>query len=160
MSDVYEIAASGMSAQRTQMNLIAENLANAGVTRADGTVFHPKVAVLETASPFEASLSAAVSNTALELSDFAFADERADEPAGVAVADIVDQEGGPQYRFDPANPFAAKIGSRKGYVMLPDVDPIGQMVALVSSGRAYDANVSMLNAAKQMDIEAAEIGRA
>jgi len=161
MGDVYEIATSGMAAQRMQMDLIAANLANAGVVRADGGVFHPKTAVLTSSSAFEPVLrTAALGDGEDSFGEFAFADEPADAQAGVTVADIVTQERGPQYRFDPGNPFAAKGGAHKGYVMLPDVDPIEQMVALVASGRAYDADVSMLQAAKQMDMEAADIGRA
>ncbi len=162
MSDLYAIAASGMLAQRTQMDLIAENLANAGVTRSDGTVFRPKVAVLQNSSPFEASLNAALSDDGdADFGEITLAgDQATDEPTGVSVADIQERENGPQYRFDPGNPHAAKTGAHKGYVTLPDVDPIEQMIALVSSGRSYDANVSMLNAAKQMDVEAADIGRA
>jgi len=146
---MYEIAASGMSAQRTQMDLIAENLANAGVVRADGSVFRPKTAVVESSAPFE-----------LAMDEAAFADDTdAFEPAGVTVASIVESPRAPQYRFDPGNPYAAKNGAHKGYVTIPDVDPIEQMIALVASGRAYDADVSMLQAAKQMDLDAADINR-
>lgn len=161
MSDVYAIAASGMAAQRTQMDLIADNLANAGVVRADGGVFHPKTAVLTSEAAFDPILRSATLSDSDGAASFALADadDMADEPAGVAIADIVADERQPQYRFDPANPFAAKSGSHAGYVVLPDVDPIQQMVALVGSGRAYDANVSMLQAVKQMDMEAADIAR-
>lgn len=162
MSDVYAIAASGMAAQRTQMDLIADNLANAGVVRADGGVFRPKTAVLASDAAFDPILRTAMSSDSTDgFSGFVVADEdeTAAVPAGVAVADIVEVERQPQYRFDPGNPFAAKSGSHAGYVALPDVDPIQQMVALVGSGRAYDANVSMLQAAKQMDMEAADIAR-
>jgi flagellar basal-body rod protein FlgC len=162
MSDIYAIAASGMAAQRTQMDLIADNLANAGVVRADGGVFRPKTAVLTSEAAFDPILRTALLSDPTDGSgDFALADgdDMATGPAGVAVADIVEDERQPQYRFDPGNPFAAKSGSHAGYVMLPGVDPIQQMVALVGSGRAYDANVSMLQAAKQMDMEAADIAR-
>lgn len=149
---MYEIAASGMTAQRTQMDLIAENLANAGVVRADGSVFRPKSAVVETAGQFERAMS--------DAADFALVDDGdAFEPAGVTVARIVDMPSAPHYRFEPGNPYAAKNGAHKGYVAMPDVDPIEQMVALVASGRAYDADISMLQAAKQMDLEAADINR-
>ena len=150
MSDMYEIAASGMTAQRTQMDLIAENLANAGVVRADGSVFRPKTAVVESAGQFESAMDDAAT----------FADyQDAVQPAGVTVAGIVELPREPQYRFEPGNPYAEKSGTHRGYVALPDVDPIEQMIALVASGRAYDADVSMLQAAKQMDLEAADINR-
>jgi flagellar basal-body rod protein FlgC len=167
---MYAIAASGMTAQRTQMDLIAENLANAGVVRADGSVFRPKTAVVEGASQFESAMYDAGSPSVLSSSsiedalggegDAGFSgDVDGFKPAGVTVSEIVELPRGPQYKFEPGNPYAAKSGSHKGYVALPDVDPVEQMIALVASGRAYDANVSMLQAAKQMDLEAADISR-
>jgi flagellar basal-body rod protein FlgC len=160
MDDIYAIAASGMAAQRTQMDVIADNLANAGVVRADGGVYRSKTAVLASESSFEPAMRFALLGDAAADSDFSLADAgEMDGPSGVTVADIVDDERRPQYRFDPGNPFAAKTGAHAGYVELPDVDPIQQMVALVGSGRAYDADVSMLQAAKQMDMEAADIAR-
>ncbi|MDQ6767995.1 MAG: flagellar basal body protein [Candidatus Eremiobacteraeota bacterium] len=178
MADLYQIAASGMAAQRAQMDVIAENLANAGVVRADGSVFRPKTAVVQSSVPFETMLrdaQAPLSSASLlpideqaatgdddswssGFSMSAGTDEFA-QPAGVTVAQVVEQ-GAAQYRFDPGNPFAAKHGAHAGYVALPNVDPIQQMIALITSGRAYDADVSMLQAAKQMDIEAADIDRA
>jgi flagellar basal-body rod protein FlgC len=161
MSDIYEIAASGMSAQRTQMDVIAQNLANAGLPRADGSVFHAQTAVLQEASPFGSLFANALEQTGEdEFADISLDGDESREPAGVEVASIVNRNDGTQYRFDPGNPFAAHGGVHKGYVALPDVDPIEQMVALISAGRAYDANVSMLSAAKQMDMEAADIDRA
>ncbi len=160
MSDIYEIAASGMAAQRTQMDLIAENLANAGLARADGSIFRAKTALLQSSSDFAPALRTAVFESGETNGDFTFDEGRGSEPAGVSVADIIEREDPVQYRYDPSNPIAAKDGVHKGYIALPDVDPIEQMVALVSSGRAYDANVSMLQTVKQMDLEAADIGRA
>ena len=161
MDDMYAIAASGMAAQRTQMDVIADNLAHAGVVRADGGVYRSKTAVLASESSFEPAMRLALLGDDGTNADFALADadDMLERPSGVAVADIVDDEQRPQYRFDPGNPFAAKTGAHAGYVTLPDVDPIQQMVALVGSGRAYDADVSMLQAAKQMDMEAADIAR-
>jgi len=159
--DLYDIASSGMAAQRTQMDVIAENLANAGIPRADGTVFKSKTAVFAQASPFATTLDGALRNDAdIDLSDLSLVGEDAPAPpAGVEVAGIVQRDGDPQYRYDPGNPFAARSGARKGYVAMPDVDSISEMVSLVTASRAYDANVSMLEAAKQMDMEAADIDR-
>lgn len=168
MADVYEIASSGMAAQRVQMDLIAENLANAGLVRADGDVFRAKSAVVESATPFGSVLRDAFMGPDLRVSAFDESDDdgfalstaEAVEPSGVTIAGITQSEPRPQYRLDPGNPFALKAGPHKGYVAQPDVDPIGQMVDLVATGRAYDADVSMLQAAKQMDLEAADIDRA
>jgi flagellar basal-body rod protein FlgC len=149
-----------MAAQRTQMDLIAQNLANAGLARSDGSVFHAKTALLQSSADFAPALRTAVLESADDGGDFALDEEQGSQGGGVSVTDIVERDDPVQYRYDPTSPIAAKDGAHKGYIALPDVDPIEQMVALVSSGRAYDANVSMLQAAKQMDLEAADIGRA
>lgn len=160
MSDAYDIAASGMTAQRAQMDVIAENLANAGVPRADGSVFHAKTAVFAQSSGFETAFEDALTfSESPDFSEASMAYGDATEPSGVQVVDIAQTSDPAQYRFDPGNPFAARTGAHKGYIALPGVDPIQQMVGLVSAGRAYDANVSMLAAAKQMDIEAADVDR-
>lgn len=160
MADVYDIAASGMAAQRTQMNLIAENLANAGVVRADGGIFRARTAVFENAATFSGALGRALDTDDQIFDGPSLSDEASDGPAGVAVSDIVTPQTAPQFRYDPGNPYAQRTGAHKGYVALPDIDPIEQMISLVGAGRAYDADVAMLQAAKQMDTEAADIGRA
>jgi flagellar basal-body rod protein FlgC len=185
VSDIYQIAASGMAVQRTQMDLIAENLANAGVVQAGSNVFHPKTAVVQSAAPFQAAMDDALEQPLAQQFSSAQAFELASAPllqadpfdivpfgaedgaredghlgGGVTVAGIVEQQRPAQFRLDPGNPLAARSGPHKGYVALPDIDPIQQMVELVASGRAYDADVSMLEAAKQMDLAAADIERA
>lgn len=124
----FDIAASGMAAQRMQMDLIADNLANANTSRI-GAPFHARAAVFETASPFAPALDS-------ESLD-AFAVSFDDEPqvAGVRLAGLTD-------------------ASEQA------VDPVSQMVGLVASGRAYDADIAVLQAAKQMEIEAVDIERA
>jgi len=131
----FDIAASGMAAQRTQMDVIAANLANADVRRSDGTPYRPQTAVFESTSAPDSSASFA---DALEVASgdsfeqISFDDTTA--PAGVRFAGLV------EHPDEPA-------------------DPISQMIALVSTGRAYDADVSALQAAKQMDVEAIDIGQ-
>lgn len=159
MADAYDIAASGMSAQRTQMDVIAQNIANAGLPRADGSVYRPKAAVLEQAQSFQTFFDDALGSPDEEFAAFASDEEVASQPLGVEVATILERPDAVQYRYEPSNPFALSNGPHKGSVQLPAVDPIEQMVGLVSAGRAYDANVSMLNAAKQMDLEAADVER-
>ncbi len=177
--DIYDIATRGMAAQRTQMDVIAQNLANAGVVRADGSVYHPKAALMQSPASFEAAFQDAVLHSPFSNSEYGSGDEssevfplfsgsvesivddfqNANASSGASVAGIVDEDRRPQYRLDPGNPFAQKTGPHKGYVALPDVDPIQQMIGLVASGRAYDADVSMLQAAKQMDLAATDIDR-
>ncbi|MDQ6779658.1 MAG: flagellar basal body protein [Candidatus Eremiobacteraeota bacterium] len=131
-ADIYAIAASGMSAQQTQMDLIASNLANVSTSRsATGGPYHPRSAILQTATSFDDVFALA------NLSDgFAGNDGVSDwsAPPGVEVAAIATETD-------------------------KEVDSIGQMVALVAAGRGYDADVAVLQSAKQMDLEASDIAR-
>ncbi|MBV8172182.1 MAG: flagellar basal body rod protein FlgC [Candidatus Eremiobacteraeota bacterium] len=150
-ASAFDIAASGMAAQRLSMDVIAANLANANVQRPDGDVYQPLMPSFAPADDANGStLLAADDDLDVAMSDDAL-------PAGVRFAGMVRQQSEPVYRLDPENPLAAASGPHKGYVETSDVDPIAQMVGLVSAGRSYDANVSALQAAKQMDVEAIDI---
>lgn len=146
-ASAFDIAASGMAAHRAEMDLIAENIANAGVSRADGSQYRPRMPVFEPAgdTSFAAALETALGTDpsgafALDSADagdsalgFALFSEQAPQPvrlAGVSVS------------------RASEAG-----------DSIGQMVSLVAAGRAYDADVAALQAAKQMDVEAIDVDR-
>lgn len=163
MSDpmrAFDIAASGMSAQRIQMDVIAQNLANANVERADGVPFRARSALFEPASvgmqsaaDFEQTLAAAAGDFDVSL------DDDDGEPAGVRLAGLIEQPTQPQYRYDPGNPLAVTSGAHAGYVETDAIDPIAQMIGLITAGRAYDADVSALQAAKQMDVQAADIAQ-
>ncbi len=146
----FDIAASGMAAQRVQMDVIANNLAHANVTQADGVPFRAQAALFE--SSFSAALDAASAD------DFAISfDDTDTAPAAVRFAGLTEQPYEPQYRLDPGNPLAAVSGPHKGYVEVSDVDSISQMIGLITAGRAYDADVASLQAAKLMDTQALEI---
>ncbi|MBV8082530.1 MAG: flagellar basal body rod protein FlgC [Candidatus Eremiobacteraeota bacterium] len=149
-SSAFDIAASGMAAQRLTMDVIAQNLANADVQRADGSIYH---ALRPSFEPASSDSGFAIASD-FEI-DPAFDDEAT--PAGVRFAGLVEAQSAPAYRLDPENPLAATSGPHKGYVEVADVDPIAQMVGMVAAGRAYDADLSALQTAKQMDTEAIDI---
>lgn len=131
-ADIYAIAASGMSAQQTQMDLIASNLANVSTSRsAAGGPYHPRSAILQTATSFDDMFALASASDA-----------------------FADSEGVSDWSMPPGVEVAAiATASDK------EVDPIEQMVALVAAGRGYDADVAVLQSAKQMDMEASDIAR-
>jgi flagellar basal-body rod protein FlgC len=175
MSDsAFDIAASGMAAHRAEIDIIAENLANAGTAAAgSATPYRARSAVFESARPDEAFSFADALSGALEFSpsfgfpangDIAagaeFASSGDATSYGVRLAGVVESDSPPQYRFDPSNPTAFASGKHRGFVAMPYVDPIEQMVSLVSAGRAYDGDVAALQAAKQMDVEAVDVDRA
>ena len=132
-----EISASGLTAERLRMDVTAENLANAQTTRgANGQAYRRKEVVLQEApGSFGASLSAAMGGSGNGSS------------GGVHVAGIVQDTTTPLKRvYDPGHPDA----DAQGYVSMPNVDTVTEMVDLISAQRAYEANVTAMSAAKQM----------
>jgi flagellar basal-body rod protein FlgC len=132
-----EISASGLTAERLRMDVTAENLANAQTTRgANGQPYRRKEVVLqETPGSFGASLSAAMGG----------GDKGS--TGGVQVAGIVEDSATPLKRvYDPGHPDA----DAQGYVSMPNVDTVTEMVDLISAQRAYEANVTAMQSAKQM----------
>jgi flagellar basal-body rod protein FlgC len=130
---VLSIGASGMAAQRTRAELLAENLANAETTRTpEGGPYRRKDAVFISSpagSPF-----ASVFQSEL------------DGPSGVAVADVVTDTRDPEKRYQPGHPDA----DAEGYVAFPRVNPAEDMVDLMGAARGYDANVAAISAVKDM----------
>lgn len=135
----YAISASGLRAQRLRMDVIAANLANAQSTRTpEGGPYRRHEVVLEalpTSGTFEDALNS--SNP------------------GVRVARIVADDHPPQLVFDPGHPDA----DAKGYVAMPNVNVVTEMVDMMAATRAYEANVAALNATKRLLEAALEIGR-
>jgi flagellar basal-body rod protein FlgC len=122
--DALGISASGMSAERLRMDVIAGNLANANTTRAaNGQPYQRQEVVLrEGGQSF------------------------GDVLGGVVVAGIVSDSSPARRVYDPGHPDADK----NGYVTLPNVNPVTEMVDLITASRGYEANVTAMNAAKQM----------
>jgi flagellar basal-body rod protein FlgC len=141
-----EISASGLTAERLRMDVSAENLANAQTTRGtDGQPYRRKEVVLqEAAGSFGASLSAAMGSG------------NGSQGGGVQVAGIVQDTATPLKRvYDPGHPDA----DAQGYVSMPNVDTVTEMVDLISAQRAYEANVTAMQAAKQMFSKTLELLR-
>jgi len=138
------ISASGLSAERVRVNLAASNLANAESTRgADGKPYRRMDPVLE-ATPFEAELGAA-SAPAMPGTGL----------AGVRVARIAEDLQPGKRVYNPAHPDAGA----DGFVTLPNVNPIHEVVNLISAQKAYDANASAVETLKGMAQRALDIAR-
>jgi flagellar basal-body rod protein FlgC len=132
-----EISASGLTAQRLRMDVTAENLANAQTTKgADGQPYRRKEVVLREISQggFGAQLTAAMGTGAKS------------RPGGVEVAEIATDQTAGKMVYDPSHPDA----NAQGYVQMPNVDTVTEMVDLIDSSRAYEANVTAMQASKQM----------
>ena len=143
LSGTLGISASALSAERLRLDTIASNLANAQTTRTpDGGPYRRRNVVLqakEMNSDFGATLD--------ELN-------QRDARQGVAVVDVVEDQSPPRLVFDPGHPDA----DAQGQVAYPNVDPISEMVDLMTATRAYEANVQAVNATKKMAEAALGIG--
>ena len=138
-----DIAASGMSAQRERLNVISMNLANANTTKTEeGTPYRRKTAIFRTVQvkdSFEERL-----NNSLDKQIF-----------GVEVSKITPVPGDFEKIFDPSHPHA----DENGYLNLPNVNLVEEMVQMLQANRSYEANASAIKAAKEMALKALEIGK-
>jgi flagellar basal-body rod protein FlgC len=133
-----EISASALTAQRLRMDVTSENLANAQTTKgADGKPYQRKEVVLQEI-PQSGSFGAALSS--------AMGAGSGDAAGGVEVARIAADQTPGKLTYDPGNPDA----NAQGYVQMPNVDTVTEMVDLIDASRAYEANVTAMNASKQM----------
>jgi len=134
-----EVSASGLSAQRTRMNVAASNLANAQTTQAaDGGPYKRRDVVM-----------ASVDIPGVEGTQFAQA------VRGVAVAKISQDAAPPRLEYDPGHPQA----NPQGYVAYPNVNPVAEMVDMITASRAYEAGITTMNTAVSMAERALGIGR-
>ena len=141
-----EISASGLSAQRTRLNIISQNIANANVTRtAEGGPYRRQISVLS-AAPFVSHLTQALDHPLY----------RTDPRRGVLVNEVKTDPSPFKRVYDPAHPDA----DDEGYVNMPNVELVTEMTNLINAARSYDANVSAVQASKNMAMKALEIGRA
>ena len=143
-------SASGLTAQRLRMDLISNNIANAETTRTDaGGAYRRQVALFSPKSEGNASF---VDRLRGQVEP-----GQAIEPslAGVQTVKIVDDQAPMRMVYDPTHPDA----NEHGYVEYPNVNPVTEMTDMLSATRSYEANVTVLNAAKAMAQRALDIGR-
>lgn len=131
LTKTMQIAAAGMAAQSTRLRVVSENLANADSTAQvpGGDPYRRKVVTFRSAL------------------------DRALGAETVKVAGIKPAMGEFQRRFDPAHPAADK----DGYVLMPNVNPLIEMMDMREAQRSYQANVSVIDAAKAMISRTLEI---
>ena len=137
-----EIGASGLTAQRRRLEVLVSNLVNANTTRPAGTEPYRRRDVVFTAS--------APSETFGTAMDTAMAGLR-----GVEVSAVTTDGSEPVKRYEPGHPHADK----DGYVLYPNINPMEEMVNVISATRSYEANLQAVNAAKDMAAKTLEIIR-
>jgi len=150
------IAASGLSAQRTRIETIAENIANAETTRtAAGGPYRRKVVRLREV-PFQEALAARTAGTPALPGGMVGGMPGAVSPeagGGVEVAGIAEDPTPGEVVYDPGHPDA----DENGYVRLPNVNLTRELIDLLEARRLYEANASVLDAVKAMLRRATQI---
>lgn len=130
---IFEVAGSALAAQSVRLNTIASNLANAdSVGRTPEGAYRPIEPIFE-AAPLRGQ----------------------DGMSGVRVVGVEPLDRPAIKRYEPGHPMA----NAEGYIFAPDVDPVAQMVNLISASRGYQANVEVLNSARELALATLMIGR-
>ena len=142
---LFSVVGSALDSQRQRLNIIAGNLANAESTRSpNGGPYIRRDVVFQATStrpPFHSVFNSAFGDSS--------------EPSGVRVTDIIEDSRPLRTVYDPDHPDA----DEKGYLHLPNVNPIEEMVNLMSATRAYEANIAVMETGKTMTLRALEMGR-
>lgn len=130
--NVFNVAGSAMNAQSQRLNVVASNLANAdSATGADGKPYVAKQVIFE-ATPMGGA-----------------------EGQGVRVTQVVDDASPMKMVYDPKHPAA----DEKGYVTMPNVNVVDEMVNMISASRSYQNNVEVMNTSKTLLLKTLEIGK-
>lgn len=133
--DIFKVSATALEAQRVRMNTIASNMANAQTTKTErGGPYVRKDVVFST---------------------LPVGSNRAEKLEGVRVREIVEDQKPPITVYDPGHPDA----DENGFVSMPNISVIEEMVNMMMALRAYEANVRAFNISKGMFQKALELGR-
>jgi flagellar basal-body rod protein FlgC len=131
MLNIFSVAGSALTAQSARLNAVASNLANAdSVAGADGKPYRAKQVVFQ-AKPVEGG------------------------GLGVRVTQVVESAAPMRMTYDPKNPAA----DEKGYVAMPNVNVVEEMVNMISASRAYQTNAEVMNTAKTLTLKTLAIGQ-
>ncbi len=143
--DGYNVSTSGMSAQRTRINVVSANIANAQTTHTkDGGPYKKQNVV------FEEVLSSKLKNNDLASNNMKNTTSNLN---GVGVKEILNSKSNPVMKFEPNHPDANK----DGYVAYPNINPVIEMVDLIEAMRSYEANVASFQTQKTMDLKTLDI---
>ena len=142
-----DISASALTAQRMRMDVIAENMANSQTTRtATGEPYRRRYVVFQQRED--------VRSFASYMNDIGEAGAKV-MGNGVRVSEVGEDQSPFLLDYNPTHPDA----DENGYVEMPNVDRVREMVDMMSATRSYQANITAINAFKDMALKALEIGR-
>ena len=146
-----QISASGLAAQRIRMNVIASNLANINTTKTpEGGPYRRKDVFFR---PIEVNKLGGGSD--VSKARISFKDEIERQLRGVNISRVVKDQKDPRQVYNPSHPDA----NDKGYVGMPNINMITEVVTMMNSQRSYEANVTAINATKAMINKSLAIGR-
>lgn len=139
----FDVAASGLKAQTTRLNTISSNLANSETTSTpEGGPYKKKSVIFQTENiAFKQHLNSSL--------------QARGQAQGVQVAKIIEDKSPPQRIYDPSHPDA----KADGYVEMPNVSVLKEMVDMMSATRSYEANTTTIKSAKRMAMQALNIGK-
>ncbi len=137
MFRIFDISGSAMSAQSVRLNTTASNLANANtVASSPDAAYRSRQPVFQTVMNGSAGANAP-------------------ESAGVRVAGVVETSAEPSRLYEPGNPMADK----DGYIYMSNVNPVDELVNMISASRSYQSNVEVLNTSKELLMRTLSIGQ-
>lgn len=132
LSNVFDIAASGMSAQSVRLNTISSNIANAESSASSAE------ATYKSRQPVFEVIRQQANDTGMQ--------DNLNNGYGVQVKEIVESKAPSQMRYEPENPLA----DENGYVHYPDINIVEEMANMMAASRAFQTNVDMMDTAKSM----------
>jgi flagellar basal-body rod protein FlgC len=137
LMNIFKVAGSALTAESQRLNVTASNLANAdSTTGPDGKPYRAKQVVFAV-DPLGGARTTS-----------------GQQVGGVQVTGVVDDPTPMKTTYDPSNPAA----NSDGYVTAPNVDPVQEMVNMISASRSYQANIETLNTAKNLMLKTLTIG--
>lgn len=129
---IFDISGSAMTAQSKRLNVSASNMANAdSIAGPDGKPYRARQVIFNVDNP------------------------PGQEIGGVKVSGVTESEAPDRLVYEPANPLA----DEQGYVHMPNVDVVGEMVNTISASRSYQANVEVMNSAKSLMLKTLTLGQ-
>jgi flagellar basal-body rod protein FlgC len=132
--NVFDIASSAIAAQAQRLNTTASNIANADSAMGpDGKTYKAKQVVFQAVT----------------------ADNATDGPAAVQVAGVVEDQSPPRKVYEPKHPLA----DAQGYVSMPNVNVVDEMVNMMSASRSYQSSIEVMNTAKTLLLKTLTIGQ-
>jgi len=130
--NMFHVAGSALTAQSVRLNAVASNMANAdSITSSDGRPYRAKQVVFE---------AAPIGSEAAQ---------------GVRVKEVVESAAPPRMLYDPKNPAA----NAEGYVSMPNVDVVEEMVNMISASRSYQSNADVMNTARTLLMRTLAMGQ-